>query len=102
MLAETMALAACLAGALKYDGIFTLQTKGDGPIGTLMSDITSAGEMRAYARYDAERLARVEPAAFAERSAPRSAERRVGKECVSTCRSRWSSYPQIKKCTTTS
>src|SRR3546814_14876762 len=24
--------------------------------------------------------------------APRSAERRVGKECVSTCRSRWSPY----------
>src|SRR3546814_2673335 len=23
----------------------------------------------------------------------RSAERRVGKECVSTCRSRWSTYP---------
>src|SRR3546814_15807188 len=24
---------------------------------------------------------------------PRSEERRVGKECVSTCRSRWSTYP---------
>src|SRR3546814_2453276 len=48
MLAETMALAACLAGALKYDGIFTLQTKGDGPIGTLMSDITSAEIGRAH------------------------------------------------------
>src|SRR3546814_18650282 len=32
--------------------------------------------------------------AIAERPAltPRSEERRVGKECVSTCRSRWSSY----------
>src|SRR3546814_18383650 len=27
----------------------------------------------------------------------RSEERRVGKECVSTCRSRWSPYPQQKK-----
>src|SRR3546814_2876605 len=26
------------------------------------------------------------------RTAPRSEERRVGKECVSTCRSRWSPY----------
>src|SRR3546814_9766760 len=26
------------------------------------------------------------------RSTPRSEERRVGKECVSTCRSRWSPY----------
>src|SRR3546814_13119256 len=28
---------------------------------------------------------------------PRSAERRVGKECVSTCRSRWSPSPLKKK-----
>src|SRR3546814_11852299 len=27
----------------------------------------------------------------------RSEERRVGKECVSTCRSRWSPYHSIKK-----
>src|SRR3546814_11302256 len=27
----------------------------------------------------------------------RSEERRVGKECVSTCRSRWSQYPEKKK-----
>src|SRR3546814_21182727 len=27
----------------------------------------------------------------------RSEERRVGQECVSTCRSRWSPYPQKKK-----
>src|SRR3546814_20207476 len=27
----------------------------------------------------------------------RSEERRVGKECVSTCRSRWSPYPSKKK-----
>src|SRR3546814_12777646 len=29
--------------------------------------------------------------------APRSEERRVGKECVSTCRSRWSPYHEKKK-----
>ena len=34
-LGELVALAAALAGALKYDGVFTLQTKGDGPIGLL-------------------------------------------------------------------
>src|SRR3546814_21158635 len=28
---------------------------------------------------------------------PRSEERRVGKECVSPCRSRWSPYPYKKK-----
>src|SRR3546814_14448649 len=30
-------------------------------------------------------------------STPRSEERRVGKECVSTCRSRWSAYHTKKK-----
>src|SRR3546814_16484467 len=29
---------------------------------------------------------------YAENAAPRSEERRVGKECVSTCRSRWSPF----------
>src|SRR3546814_19912933 len=31
-------------------------------------------------------------AAAIDRAQPRSEERRVGKECVSTCRSRWSPY----------
>src|SRR3546814_14692010 len=34
-------------------------------------------------------------------SAPRSEERRVGKECVSKCRSRWSPYTSKKKNTIT-
>src|SRR3546814_5075008 len=36
--------------------------------------------------------ARARPWRSAVRSARRSEERRVGKECVSTCRSRWSPY----------
>src|SRR3546814_11303809 len=32
-----------------------------------------------------------------QRFAMRSEERRVGKECVSTCRSRWSPYHEKKK-----
>src|SRR3546814_3515248 len=31
--------------------------------------------------------------AYLDRTRPRSEERRVGKECVRTCRSRWSPYP---------
>src|SRR3546814_15897467 len=34
---------------------------------------------------------------FSEQRMIRSAERRVGKECVSTCRSRWSPYHSKKK-----
>lgn len=47
---ETMALATILASALKYDGIFTLQAQGDGPVPLVMADITSDGGIRAYAK----------------------------------------------------
>lgn len=56
-LAEMMALSAVLAAALKYEGIFTLQTKGDGPLGLMVVDLTSAGAMRGYAQFDAEAIA---------------------------------------------
>ncbi len=59
MLGETLVLAAALAGALKYEGVFTLQTKGDGPIRLMVVDITSAGAMRGYAQFDADKVAAV-------------------------------------------
>lgn len=71
MLGEMMALAACLAGALKYEGIFTLQTTSDGPIKTMMADITSDGAMRAYAGFDAEAVAAISAQDSASRSVPR-------------------------------
>src|SRR5690349_551705 len=40
MLAEMLTLAALLAGALKYEGVFTLQTSGNGPIRLMVADIT--------------------------------------------------------------
>jgi len=55
-LAEALALAAALAGALKFDGIFTLQIQGDGAIPLMVADVTSAGDIRGYARYDSEKL----------------------------------------------
>ena len=58
MLGEAIALAAALAGALKYAGVFTLQTKGDGPIHLLVADVTSEGAVRGYAQYDQEKLAK--------------------------------------------
>ncbi|HLO77057.1 MAG TPA: Hsp33 family molecular chaperone HslO [Magnetospirillum sp.] len=57
LLAETLALASVLAGSLKYDGVFTLQAQGQGPISLLVADVTSAGDLRGYARFDAERVA---------------------------------------------
>ena len=56
-LAEAMTLCAALATSLKYDGIFTLQITGDGPIRLLVADLTSAGALRGYAQFDSWKLA---------------------------------------------
>ena len=54
LLCEAVTLAGLLAGALKYDGVFTLQTKGDGAVRLIVADVTSSGAVRGYAQYDAE------------------------------------------------
>ena len=56
LLAEMLGLAALLAGALKYDGVFTLQTSGDGPVRLMVADVSSGGTLRGYAQFDASRL----------------------------------------------
>jgi molecular chaperone Hsp33 len=45
-----MALAAALAGALKFSGSFSVQARGDGPVSMLLADCTEAGALRGYAR----------------------------------------------------
>jgi molecular chaperone Hsp33 len=61
MLGQAIVLAVTLARALKYDGIFTLQTKGDGPVRLLVADVTASGDVRGYAQFDAARLAQAAP-----------------------------------------
>jgi len=56
-LAEAMVLCAALATSLKYDGIFTLQIAGDGPIRLLVTDLTTDGALRGYAQFDSWKLA---------------------------------------------
>ena len=56
IMAETVTLAATLASALKYDGIFGLQTQGDGPVSLMVADVTSDGALRGYARFDNEKI----------------------------------------------
>jgi len=50
--AEAMAIAACLSTFMKFDGVFTLQAKGDGYVKTLLADMTSDGAMRGYTAFD--------------------------------------------------
>ena len=47
--AEAMALAACLSSTMSFDGVFTLQARGAGPVRTLLADVTSDGAVRGYA-----------------------------------------------------
>jgi len=59
LLGEALVLTLALASGLKYDGVFTLQTKGDGPVRMLVADVTSAGKLRGYAEADADGLAKL-------------------------------------------
>lgn len=52
MLSEAVTLCVLLSAMLKYDGIFTLQIKGSGPIRALVADATTDGKIRAYASFD--------------------------------------------------
>lgn len=54
LLAEMLALTAALGSLLKLEGVFTLQTKGDGPISLMVADMTAEGHLRGYADYKAE------------------------------------------------
>jgi molecular chaperone Hsp33 len=73
MLGEAITLAVVLAGALKYDGVFTLQTKGDGPIRLMVADVSTDGAVRGYAQFDQAKLDRAagEAGAALGRSVPR-------------------------------
>ncbi|KDE19431.1 heat shock protein Hsp33 [Acetobacter aceti 1023] len=53
---KALALVAALASALKFQGSFSLQIKGDGPVSMLVADCTNTGALRFYARTDDEAL----------------------------------------------
>jgi len=56
LLGEMLTLTALQSSLMKYDGIFTLQTKGDGPVNMMVADATSEGHLRGYAGFGPERL----------------------------------------------
>lgn len=49
LLGEFMAAAGLLSATLKFDGILTLQARGDGPLGLIMADCTRQQNLRAIA-----------------------------------------------------
>jgi len=58
LVGEAAALTVLLGSSLKLKGGFQLQTRSDGPIDMLVVDFDAPDRLRAFARYDAERLAR--------------------------------------------
>lgn len=56
-LAEMVAIAAALAITLKYEGVFSMQVKGDGPVRLMVADVTTDGALRGYAQFDAAAVA---------------------------------------------
>ncbi|WP_185983377.1 Hsp33 family molecular chaperone [Aureimonas mangrovi] len=56
LLAEMIVLTVLLGTSLKFDGKFTAQTQTDGPVDLLVVDFTTPSSVRAYARFDAERV----------------------------------------------
>lgn len=54
LLGEAMAAATVLADGLKFDGSFTFQMQGNGPVHTVVSDITSERALRGCAKFDEE------------------------------------------------
>lgn len=59
VLAEAVALTALLGAALKGEGRFTLQTRGDGPIRFIVVNYDTPSRVRAYASFDAEAVQKV-------------------------------------------
>lgn len=57
LLAEAVVLTALIGTSLKFEGKFTVQTRGDGPVDLLVADFTSPDRIRAYARFDEAALA---------------------------------------------
>ena len=56
LLAEACVVAVLLGSSLKFEGKFSLQTRTDGPVDMLVADFSTPGSLRAYARFDADRL----------------------------------------------
>ena len=57
LLGEAIVLTTLLGSSLKFNGRFILQTQTDGPVSLLIVDFQAPDRLRAYARFDATRLA---------------------------------------------
>lgn len=70
LMAQAAVLTALLASTIKFDGVFTLQIQGQGPVSVLAVDITTDGSIRGYARFDAAAVEKAQKAVTEENAAP--------------------------------
>lgn len=65
LLGEALALTAMLGAALKFEGVFTLQAQGDGPVSLMVVDYETPegegepGRLRGYAAFDKDAIAQI-------------------------------------------
>ncbi len=64
LLGEGLALTAVIGGGMKFDGVFTLQMKGEGPVSLMVCDYCHDGALRGYVSYDAAAAAALEKPGF--------------------------------------
>lgn len=57
LLAQACVLTVLLGTSLKFEGKFILQTRTDGPVDMVVADFSTPHALRAYARFDADRVA---------------------------------------------
>lgn len=60
LLCEALVTNVLLADMLKFEGVFSLQAKGEGPVSLIVTDQTSSGILRGYVSYDAQDLQKLE------------------------------------------
>jgi molecular chaperone Hsp33 len=56
LVGEAATLTLLLGGMLKYDGVFTLQAQGDGPVRLVVADLTSNGHIRGMASFNPDQM----------------------------------------------
>src|SRR3546814_15325127 len=78
-----------VGGDLVFDAIVEARPPGEGIGGSQIEIVVDRPGIAAICDH------RAEPGAVEAEAMERSEERRVGQECVSTCRSRWSPYHYI-------
>lgn len=61
-LGELLTLTAMLGDALKFEGVFSLQVRAEGPIPLMVADVTHEGRLRGYARFETDAVAEAEAA----------------------------------------